>query len=204
MFWKLTKHIGFVATSFLLSSHHHLPTTSNLIQPTQPPHPIQTTMHTCLQRRRPPQQGWGSAKHRMLMSSQSNAADMARTMPMTMTKKILTNRLTTRNRPWRPKEGQERGESEGRQGHLPKGAIYTPICSPLTISTGKLPRTAIERTQRSSHHPGPQYFTMPHWFLQEWTHSTGICRSPQEWHRNPQEWAGIHRNGLEWHWNGLK
>ena len=47
-----------------------------------------------------------------------------------------------------------------------------------------------------------QYFTMPHWFLQEWTHSTGIHRSPQEWHRNPQEWAGIHRNGtgmaLEW------
>ena len=38
-----------------------------------------------------------------------------------------------------------------------------------------------------------QYFTMPHLFL-------------QEWHRNPQEWAGIHRNetGLEldWNWNG--
>ena len=35
------------------------------------------------------------------------------------------------------------------------GAISTPIRSPLTISTGKSPRTAIERTRRSSRHPGP-------------------------------------------------
>ena len=56
-----------------------------------------------------------------------------------------------------------------------------------------------------------QYFTMPHWFLQEWTHSTGIRRNPQEWagiHRNgtgmEPEWTGMDRNGQEWHRNGLK
>ena len=47
-----------------------------------------------------------------------------------------------------------------------------------------------------------QYFTMPHWFLQEWTHSAGIRRSPEEWDRNPQEWAGIHRNGMGMDRNG--
>ena len=47
-----------------------------------------------------------------------------------------------------------------------------------------------------------QYFIMPHWFLQEWTHSTGICRCLQEWHMNPQEWAGIHRHGTGMDRNG--
>ena len=62
----------------------------------------------------------------MWMSSQPNAANMARTMTTMTTKNILSNELTMRNRPQRPKEGQERGESEGGRGHLPKGA-YTLI-----------------------------------------------------------------------------
>jgi len=50
-----------------------------------------------------------------------------------------------------------------------------------------------------SHLPFNQYFTLPHWFLQEWSHSTGIHRNGTGICRNG---TGIHRNGTRIHWNG--
>ncbi|KIJ94777.1 hypothetical protein K443DRAFT_109829, partial [Laccaria amethystina LaAM-08-1] len=44
-----------------------------------------------------------------------------------------------------------------------------------------------------------QYFIMPHTFLQEWSHSTGIRRNSTGIHRNG---TGIHRNGTGIHRNG--
>ena len=119
-------NVGFVAMllSFIFPPppSHHIPPHLTSFD-TQPLYLVQpNTMHVCLPRRRPPQQSWGSAKCQMKMNCQSNAAAVGRTTVTTTIKKTPTNRLTTRNRPWRPKEGLERGESKGRRGHLLKDA----------------------------------------------------------------------------------
>ena len=90
-----------------------------------------------------------------------------------------TNGPTARNRPRRPREGLERGGSEGT---CPK--VRTPIIddnrlpsirwdlhphsSLLTISTGKPPRTAIARMQGSDPLPSrskPRTYPLPSPFL---------------------------------------